>query len=128
MGKRRGGGLSRPGRGRSAEHGPEPVAESPCVNRDDNAAGHFKVPVKGFRRVIAARQRPRSVLGAGRLQGKRVDGEEDTPRRGRSHAVGRFHVHQDFGSGADRNLFVGHVSISYSVSRNQTLNSMFTRK
>ena len=50
MGKRRGGGFTRPGRGRSAEHGPEPVAESPCVNRDDNAAGHFKVPVKGSAR------------------------------------------------------------------------------
>ena len=128
MGERRGGGLSRPGRGRSAEHGPEPMAERPCVNRDDSAAGHFKVPVKGFRRVIAARQRPRSVLGAGRLQGKRVDGKQDAPRRSRRHAVGRFHVHQDFGSGADRNLFVGHVSISYSVSRNQTVYSMLTRK
>lgn len=104
------------------------MTERPRVNRDDNAAGHFKVPVKGFHRVITARQRRRGVLGAGGLQGKRVDGEEDTSRRNRRHAVGRFHIHQDFGSGADRNPFVGHVSISYSVSRNQTLNSMPTWK
>ena len=129
MGKRRGvAGFPASGRCGRSEHGLDPMTKGAGIHRDNHAAGHFKVPVKGFRRVVTARQRRRGVLGAGRLQGKRVDGEEDTPRRSRRHAVGRLHVHQNLGFRADRNLFVGHISISYSVSRNQTVYSMLTRK
>ena len=112
-----------------AEHGLEPMPEGPCVYGHSDGTGNVKVPVKGLRRIIAARQCGRAVLGAGGFQAESVDGQPHAAAHVRRDAKGLFHVHEHGRFRADRNLLVGHFqSPDYSVSRNQTVYSMLTRK